>query len=302
MLHKIKDKARRLWFDWRCQDILSLPPFASNQDALTIVSMVSHKDILMYLLAVKSLCHRLRRGQVIVVNDGSLTVDDALLLSDHLPGSRLLKAEELKSSYCPKGGTWERLILISELAEGSYVIQIDSDTLTLNDIKEVEISIDTNTSFTLATGMGRAISSMGEVCAQMRRIQDNHIQVVAEQNFCKLTNYDRLRYVRGCSGFAGFGKGSLSRAKLESLSDEMRCILKEKWTQWGSEQVTSNICIANSPQATVLPYPKYANFTPELLWRESIFLHFIGTYRFQKGVYIKKAREVASQIGDAHDR
>lgn len=296
MLHEIKDKVRRSWFNWRCQGSLSLPVFESQDDGLKIVSMVSHKDILMYLLAVKSVGQYLRCGQVIVLDDGSLTSDDKSLLEDHLPASRLLNAEDLQSSFCPSGGTWERLIFISDLAEDNYVIQMDSDTLALAEIIEVKTCIETNTSFTLGTGMGRAISSMVDVCTQMRAIHDSHVQVVAEQNFCKLIDYDNLKYVRGCSGFAGFAKGSLNRAKLESFSAEMRSILAEKWSQWGSEQVTSNFCIANSPDASVLPYPKYANFSPQISCKESSFLHFIGTYRFCDGIYLEKAKEVIRHL------
>ena len=144
--------------------------------------------------------------------------------------------------------------------------------------------------------MGRAIVPMRDVCLQMREIEDSHVQVIAEQNFCKLRNYEVLRYVRGCSGFAGFARGSLDRGKLETLSGEIRSVLGEKWTEWGSEQVTSNICIANSPKSTVLPYPKYANFSPEIPWKDSSFLHFIGTYRFNDGAYVQKAREAITRL------
>jgi hypothetical protein len=137
---------------------------------------------------------------------------------------------------------------------------------------------------------------MGEVLAQMRGIDDSHIQVVAEQNFCKLMNYDYLRYVRGCSGFAGFARGSLNRAKLENFSDEMRSILGKKWSEWGSEQVASNFLVANSPRATVLSYPKHANFTLGIPWQESAFLHFIGTYRFKQCLYVEMARKIIKRL------
>jgi hypothetical protein len=298
LFYKLRDAIQRSWFNRKCKDILSLPPLDLCRSPLAVVSMVSHKDMLMYLLAVKSLCRYLHPRQVIVISDGSLTADDGLLLSHHLPNYRLLHVRDIKSGVCPSGGTWERLVLISELVQSSYVIQVDSDTLTLDRVEEVQHSIVANTSFTLGTGMGRAMLSMREVTAQMQAIDDTHIQVVAEQSFCKLAGYDELRYVRGCSGFAGFAQGSFNRARLESFAHEMSNILGERWSQWGSEQVASNFFVANSSRATVLPYPKYANVTPGIPWEDSVFLHFIGTYRFKRGVYIKTARKIIRTLGN----
>jgi hypothetical protein len=59
----------------------------------------------------------------------------------------------------------------------------------------------------------------------------------------------------------------------------MRTVLGDRWAEWGSEQVMSNIVVANIPGAVVLPHPKYAdchNMKPQL----TEFIHFIGSCRF----------------------
>lgn len=112
--------------------------------------------------------------------------------------------------------------------------------------------------------MEKDIKLMKDVCEKMRTFKGDHVQNLAEQQFCKLRNYKKLRYLRGCSGFAGFSKGSFSRSNVEEFSEEMEGVLGKIWLNWGSEQVTSNFIIANSPNACVLPYPKYCNFTSDI--------------------------------------
>ncbi len=67
-------------------------------------------------------------------------------------------------------------------------------------------------------------------------------------------------------------------------------MLGDKWGQWGSEQVASNFAVANTAGAMVLPYPKYANFDLDMDPQAACFLHFVGTNRFDRGVYAGETR------------
>jgi hypothetical protein len=260
--------------------------------------MVSHSDLLMYVVAVKSLVSYLGDAQVVIVNDGTLRGNDFQLLDDHL-SAKIVEIKTVDCGNCPRGGTWERLLLISHHVQESYVVQLDSDTLTLTDIPEVLAAVEMNRSFTLGTRMGRNISPIKDICEQMKTFKSDHVQVLAEQNFDKLQDYDHLKYTRGCSGFAGFAKESFSRSQVEGFSKQVHAALGDRWLNWGSEQVTSNFIIANSPQSCVLPYPKYANYDPEIPDENCTFLHFIGTYRFKNGVYIRRARSVVEKLKSA---
>lgn len=296
MLYRLRQTAMRWWFAARCRRILSTPPLHKQASSLCIVSMVSHQDVVMYLHAIKSLQARLPPAEIVVLNDASITPRDLELLQAHVSPSRFLSIREIDCGPCPRGGTWERLMLISELVRNHYVIQLDSDTLTLGAVPEVASAIHEQRSFTLGTSMGREIRRSQDVCRQMKTYKAAHVQIMAEQNFDRLSACDELNYVRGCSGFAGFAQGSFSRIGLEAFSMDMRNILGAVWENWGSEQVASNMMIANSPQAFVLPYPKYCNFTPQNALDRNSFLHFIGTYRFKGGTYIQKANAVAAEL------
>ena len=297
-LYKLRERLKRRWFSFWCRGILSTPPLPqSNGDAQFVtVSMVSHRDLMMYLVAVKSFHHWLGGGRVVILNDGSLTPQDLALLDTHLAPARIVRLNEVEHGRCPTGGCWERLLLIADYVADHYVIQVDSDTVTLDSLPEVLAAIGENRSFTLGTGMGRQITTMTEVCTVMKAYKDDHIQVIAEQSFSGLRDYRTLKYVRGCAGFAGFAAGSFSRARVEAFSGEMTGILGERWRQWGSEQVASNFIVANSPCAGVLPHPRYMNFAPDIPYEGSAFLHFIGTHRFKNNVYVRKAADVIRQL------
>jgi hypothetical protein len=251
----------------------------------------------MYLLAVKSIYMYLKEGSIVVINDGTLSLSDIKLLERHLFGCQIVSTSEINLGRCPgRGGCWERLALIAEYVKKHYVIQLDSDSLTLQTIPEVTDAIKENRSFTLGTAMGRQLSAMKDVCNVMKAYPSDHIQVVAEQNFDRHPSCDQLKYVRGCAGFAGFARGSFSLAKIEEFSQSMERIVGTMWSNWGSEQVSSNFIIANSPISSVLPYPKYANFTLEIPHEQSAFLHFFGSYRFEKGVYVRRAKSLVDRL------
>jgi hypothetical protein len=293
MLYRLRRKIARDRFERQCRTVRATPPLRPAAAPLTILSMVSHVDVVMYLIAIKSLYHRLGRGKILIVDDGSLTDADRQQLREHLGDPTIVALDTLDTGRCPRGGTWERLCLILTLcAGGDYVIQLDSDTLAQAPLDEVAACVEANRAFTLGTRMGSAFCTLREATERVAGLDGDHVQMVAERAFATLPDADRRRYVRGSSGFAGFARGGFWRGDLEEFSVQMSERLGDKWTQWGSEQVASNYVVANSPAAQVLPYPKYACFDLRMDPRASAFLHFIGTHRFDRGVYATLANQV----------
>jgi hypothetical protein len=205
---------------------------------------------------------------------------------------------DFRSPSCPSGGTWERLLGIAELVKNHYVIQLDSDTLAISAIEEVAECIRNDTAFALGTWDRQNFETMGDRAAEAKKIVagqgDCHIQVLAEANLDKLSGYQSLRYVRGCSGFAGFPARSFSRERVEALSQEMYAALGSKWNTWGSEQFASNVIVANSARAIVLPHPKYCACNRARA--ETAFIHFIGGCRFDGGTYARLAGCVIGEL------
>jgi len=250
----------------------------------------------MYLVAIKSILHRVGYGRVIQIDDNSLTENDRVVLQRHLPGSTCIPITSVDTGACPRGGTWERLCHIVNLLDHSYVIQVDADTLVCGDIPEVLQCVQSNRSFTLGTRQGQALVSARKAASFAHEHGGNHTQLVAERALGELPNADELSYVRGSSGFAGFARGAFSRSQLQEFSTHMSRMTGSRWHEWGTEQVSSNFVVANSPLATVLPYPKYACFDLNMDPNQAAFLHFIGTNRFDHGTYAARSRDVIAQL------
>jgi hypothetical protein len=252
------------------------------------------------LIAFKSFAVKMPVGSFYILNDGSLTPDDIDLLRRHIPSVIFLTMEEHQSRKCPRGGCWERLLSISSLVKNHYVIQLDIDTLTLDDIPEVAECVKANRSFVIGTWDNQELESMpyrnSEAVAVMEKSTTKpHIQLAAESSFSKLKRFDELKYVRGCAGFTGFAKGSFGRDFVEDISSQLSEVLGDRWREWGSEQVMSNIVVANTENCRVLPHPKYSD-----CWKmrlpETVFVHFIGTCRFNNGIYAGLGKKIIARL------
>lgn len=269
--------------------ILNTAPIAAVQSGTyTAVSQVCKRDILLYLLAAKSFFRFVPPRRIVALNDGSLDASDQELIAAHLPGCEFVSIADIDSSPCPRRGCWERLHLVIELSKTDYVIQLDSDTITLKAPTALIEYVKSSTSFAQGTLDGTRVLPMEEHCTMLRQIArpDSHVQVAAEANFPNLSRYRELKYIRGCAGFSGFAQGSVDRTLMLELNQEFQSLLgPNKWSEWGSEQVMSNLLVANSPKATVLPYPSYGAFHRAKNIAESVFLHFMGPDRFFRNTY-----------------
>ena len=87
--------------------------------------MVSHRDLLMYLVAIRSLYAQIGEGTITIIDDGSLTVRDIELLRSSLGEPKVIGLSQVDVGPCPSGGFWERLLHILDLSTDRYVIQVE---------------------------------------------------------------------------------------------------------------------------------------------------------------------------------
>ncbi len=282
-------------FNWIAREVLNTPPLEPRSGEAVIVSMLCHADVLMYLLAIKTFYRRLGAGNVVIIDDGTLSESDRRLLAHHVKPTEIVRASSLHSPACPTYISWKKLFCIANFLRDGFVIQLDSDTLTVGtDIEEVAKCVETGTSFILGTWKDQTVASMREAVDAARESTSDHVQMVAEQNFDRLPNYESLNYVRGCSGFDGFSKGLFTLKDIEDFSISMFGIIGKKWGEWGSEQTMSNVLVANAPRGIALPYPMYYNYWGQ---EESAkFIHFVGTYRYHNGVYSRAVRSALAEL------
>lgn len=295
MLEEPQKLISRQYFNWVARNVLATPPLEPRPGEAVIVSMLCHRDVLMYLLAIKTFYRRLGSGNIVIIDDGTLTESDRGLLAHHVKPSEIVPARSLESSACPSYISWKKLFCIANFLRDGFVIQLDSDTLTVgNDLDEVRACVASGTSFILGTWANQTVTPMHEAVAAARESTSDHVQMVAEQNFDRLPNYTALKYVRGCSGFDGFARNLFTLKDIESFSTSMFEIIGKKWGEWGSEQTMSNVLVANSPRGIALPYPSYYNY-----WGKeeaAKFVHFVGTYRYHNGVYARAVRGALAEL------
>ncbi len=298
MWAEIVRRAKRTLYDRLCASVHATPPIRAQKDGVVLFSMIGTAVMTPYLVAIKSLHHHLRRGRVVIMDDGTLTRADRAVLRHHLDDPQILSLRDVDVRPCPRGGTWERLLTILDMAGDDYVIQLDSDTVTLGPVPHVEQAIDANASFTLL-GAETPVQTIMEVGDFTRLFfpggqpapEDftGHIQGATESILAELEveGLARPRYVRGCSGFTGFARGS-DRRIATAFSQTAGARLGARWTEWGTEQVTSSFVIANSGNARILPPSLYENYWGEAPVEDVRFLHFIGTYRWHGWQYQRR--------------
>lgn len=300
MFFRARRAANRAWFDFNCRRVLQTAALPPSDSPLTVVTMLPHGEVSMYLLALKSFVGRLGRlPKVVVLNDGSLDARDIATLRGQIASLTLVSMASVDTGSCPKGSCWERLMLISDLSRESFVVQLDSDTLTPGPIAEVVACIDGNRSFTLLGDRSYPqVEPMIEACARLKASTSGQVQAVCERAFDRLPEAAELMYLRGNAGFVGFARGSLDRERITWFSDLMRRLAGPQWDEWGSEQLASNLLIANSANPLPLPPPRFVSYWahPEIRYEESSFLHFIGPFRYANGLYVRTARRVLAGL------
>jgi hypothetical protein len=291
--------ARFKWGYWRfnraVRGLHDTPPMPVRPGGCTIVSMVGARDTLMYLVAMKAFYRRVGGGHIVAIVARNAPPEQAALLNRHFPGIELQVIEEIDAGDCQRGGCWERLLYILERTDrGEYVVQIDCDVMpTGEDIEELLRCIESGTAFTMADHFKP--STVREAAEFARTIQDPHIQNQIEKVLDRLPGAEGLRYVRGSAGLAGFAPRGFPRRGIEAFHRDMEAMIgRERWRKWGTEQCASNFAVANTPGAVSLPFPGYCSFHrggP----REGVKMyHFIGSFRFDDGVFIRLAkREIA---------
>lgn len=295
-------KLRELKFNRAASAVLDTPPVRGADDGLVIFSMIGTRVLYAYLLAAKSLHARLQQGRFAVLDDGTLTEADKRVLAEHLGDPVIYPIAEVAIGDCPRGGCWERLLTLLELRRDAYVIQLDSDTVTLGPVPEVAAAIAAGRNFSLRGEAGSAWLPVAQIGYDFDTLADTaHVQARIEALLERIERrLPQVRhYARACAGFAGFAPGGHSRELADAFSREARHLLgADSWAQWGSEQVMSNVIVSNeAAPLLLLPYDRYRNYGAEPELGSAALVHFIGTYRYHRGAYAQAARAVIASLG-----
>ncbi len=286
----INSALNRFLFKRKIRQVLQTQPLKYRlDDSITVVSMVGSSTVSMYLVAIKSFMENFGYGAIEVINDGTLTIEDISMLKHQIPNLNISLASEVDTHGCPTYISWKRLFRIQKLAETSYVIQLDSDTVSLGPLVEVHDRVINNVGYLIGSerwGKAVNVELLRDIVSQW---DNTHVQPLAEINFHKMSFFsDGTKYIRACAGFAGYPKGFATIEQIKELSDEIESYIGKTWHGWGSEQTATMCLISKTKNASVLPWPYYQNFkfpqSNECI-KSMNFIHFIGSNRFDSGIY-----------------
>ena len=301
LTQRIHRRARTSFFRWRylrvVRKILDTKPLVQGSTPFLLLSMVHKRDVLSYLLAVKSFARLATPAKIVVVCDPSLGRVEKDILRKHIPHVELRAADEFVHPNIPRGGTWERLYAISAYTEHHYVVQLDADTLTTQPVPEVMKAITESRGFVLGERTAQQFMTLSETAANAQpgmKSPPLHIQTIVEANIDSVALPAEARYVRGCSGFTGFPRSTHMREQLLDFSTRMQQKFGKDWIRWGTEQITSNYIVANAANPVILPFPKYG--TPDVADKQTAFFHFIGSMRFVNDRYRKTSKQVLKEL------
>lgn len=292
IVKKLAVRINKKRFNQTASRVLQTPPVQIDKaSGLAVLSQAYDADIYLYLVAAKSFAKHIAPEVFIVVDDG-LSAENKALIEQHLVNVRFLPRKLVPNTHCPAGGCWERLLSIADVSQDHFVVQLDSDTVTVRRPEVVAEALAQNRSFTLSTSMGRHFISAEQARTQALTYDSGHVQVLAERALHTVPELAGTRYIRGCAGFSGFARGALSRSAVERFSQLMGEKLgQDCWKLWGSEQFASNYLVANTDNPLALPFEKYPYWAPKMNLDQAQLIHFIGDNRFTSSKYARVAAE-----------
>ncbi|BCN27300.1 hypothetical protein VYA_44920 (plasmid) [Vibrio alfacsensis] len=307
-LSRLVKKRNLIKFNKALANVIDTPPISSvDHSDVLLVSQVHHAAVKMSLVAIKSFIQKFGDCKIELINDGSLTDSDLSLLTSHIKNVIIVNIEDIDRLSCPKGGCWERLCYLLKRTEDYYVIQLDSDTVTIGAVPEIRQQVDNNRGFTIGGPMFPDPVPIDYMSKLAESWKNSHVQAKAESNLSALKVLNITHYLRGCAAFTGFPKGSHLQTLLPEVSEIMEKQLgKATWSEWGTEQFSSNVMQSLCEHSQILKWPKYHNHgfpsyetkKPGLngyLGKVSL-IHFIGPTRFSNDLYTQAIQHTIQSL------
>jgi hypothetical protein len=295
-------------FSWRTRQIHKTPPIPCDPGApCEVHTMLGHRDVDLYLVAIKSLLRWSQRLAVVVHSDGSLDRTTLDHLRRHIPGARIVEPPEADSRaremlkdrpallrWRAHDAAYRRLIDVELARRTPRRIVLDADVIVLREPAE---ALRWAESGTLPFLLGQPPHDEGQELS--KPAESAHVQAHFRYAVPRLAAATGLapRFLQGTT--AGF-HGCTDQLQLNRVEDLLRACesLGLRMTQWGGDQCCI-IYLLSAADGQRLDPTRCFNFEPSLASAaaDAEVIHFYGTYRFHGGVYTGLARSVISQLG-----
>jgi len=306
MLYRLRQAFHQAYFRFRTRGIHDTPPLPCDPAAsCSVHTMLSMRDLPMYLPAVKSLLRFQPSVAVVVHSDGSLDDDTAQLLRRHVPGIRVILGPEADErarktlgadshllKWRSHDASWRRLVDTELWCTKPKRIILDSDVLVLRRPEELIAWIEKG-SGALLFGQPPDTEPPSQSSNSTRLVQD-----VFREKLPQLAARLGLpgRFPQGTT--AGF-YGCERELPLDRVEHALGGCEAEglPMQQWGADQCVV-IYLLEASGAKRLSPRHYINFDPgcESLLDEAHIVHFFGTYRYRRHLYTRLAARTANDL------
>ena len=311
MFYRLRNYLNYAHFRHCTRGIHDTPPIRCQPDAVCeLHTMLSRRDLPLYLVAAKSFLRFHTDVAVVVHDDGSLDKACLAMLERHLPDCRIVHAAEADAKaaktlrawpqlqrFRALDASWRRLLDTELWSRTGKRIIMDSDIITLRTPHEVIEWIESDERPFL---MGKP-SATPFVPSTKPAPANAHVQTKFKAKVMELaTSLDvPAAFEDGTTGgFYGCRTEHQAFDLIERLL-QSASVLGIPMCEWGGEQSVV-IFLLSIAGAFRLNTEQYINFYPDMEGYLSLatLVHFIGSYRFHRGHYLKIATRVVSELGE----
>jgi hypothetical protein len=304
MFHRLRQTLHQKYFRWRTRRILETPPLPCDPaGSCSVHTMLSARDVAMYLPAIKSFLRFCPSAAVVAHSDGSLDEQAVDLLRHHVPGARVLLATETNErarqalgadSYLFRwrshDASWRRLIDTELWCISPKRLILDSDVIVLRRPEEVIAWIE--------RGKGALLFGQPPADSAVRSSDPKLVQTTFREKLAQVAKRVGLpeRFPQGAT--AGF-YGCERELPLDRVEHVLRGCEAEglPMHQWGADQCVV-IYLLEASGATRLSPRHYLNYDPccDALVDGARAVHFYGTYRYRRHLYTRLVAKVAAEL------
>jgi hypothetical protein len=310
MFYRLTQALHRGYFRFHTGRVRATPPLPCDPAAACeLHTMLSARDVDLYLPAVKSFLRFHAQVAVVVHSDGSLDETTVALLRQHVPGVRIvlpaeaderarqaLGADSFLFRWRGHDASWRRVIDTELWCQTPKRIIMDADVIVLRRPDEIIAWIEDGPgAFLFGQPPDPAVN--GHAAPAGRKL----VQTIFREKTPQLARRLELpaAFPQGAtSGFYGCGwELALDRIEQAIRAGEAEGI---PMAEWGSEQCVVIYLLAAAGARRLNPR-HYLNYDPGCtpLLAEAHAVHFYGTYRYYRHLYTRLAGEVVSGLSAA---
>ncbi len=269
--------------------------------------MLSRIDVPLYLVAIKSFLRFYSNIAVVIHNDGTLNEQCCALLLFHIPGARIIGAQESEDLAARQFGrdsflfscrqfdvNYRRLIDTELWSRTGKRMIMDADILVVREPESVIEWIENGKQGFLIGQKPQMPPNETLPAANGRQ----HVQTIFKAHLDQISTLSGQPPAFEDGTTAGF-YGCVSELPLEKIEKVVRACrqLDIPLNHWGSDQciVIYLLSGAKVPRMNEL---HYFNFWPEYSKNlaDARLIHFLGTNRFYRGFYSKLATNVVRDL------